>query len=418
MGDSRPIAPGRVILVWYGGGEAYWHERLLFCQVQGTIWVIATPSDDIYPENIRALGGRPCVRESVPPAIPAHALLHRFPLFGRLHTNDEWRYIFGDGIATAPTRRVAMGIDGPAADAEAAAVRDSVADHGWGAGIGLPGGQAAAVTPAVGELVVPAGAGPPPAAAGPQDWSVDASAIIQWESALVKLGSATIIPECIAVGSKANLLEARKGELEMAVAAAPPPGGLAAAMAVPPAIAPAASAGSEVLAQDARMGQRFRPYGDGVGLLEESTWADFPIQGSSTTLWLCELIRDQGCVPRTSTEKGMRDARVPGNGRVKYEHGSPVEILEWAITYDKLGVSALASFELLARRIVLLNEAYTANPKSPRFKGSEHFQGLGKKAAAVAPQLTSHVALQLQGEAQIQKERLMAREEATLARKG
>ncbi|CAK0837444.1 unnamed protein product, partial [Prorocentrum cordatum] len=172
------------------------------------------------------------------------------------------------------------------------------------------------------------------------------------------------------------------------------------------AAAPLKSSGARVLpVLYDQMGQRFRAYSNAVGLLEEPRFDDFPVVGPRTTLWLCRFIRDQGSVPRTRTEKWMRDAHVPDNDRVRHEHGSLMEILETALTYDQLDVSALASFEILSRRVQLLEEAYTSNPKAPRFDGSEHFQGLGRKVAAVAPQLTSHVALQLQGEAAIQKER-------------
>ncbi len=83
--------------------------------------------------------------------------------------------------------------------------------------------------------------------------------------------------------------------------------------------------------------------------------------------------------------------------------------------YDQLDVSALACFEVLARRVALLEECYTANPKNPRFEGTEHFSGLGRKTAAVAPDLSKHVATALQAESQIAKERRKAREEASLA---
>eukprot|EP00959_Pyramimonas_sp_CCMP1952_P417598 8749150-Pyramimonas_sp.AAC.1 len=75
------------------------------------------------------------------------------------------------------------------------------------------------------------------------------------------------------------------------------------------------------------MGKRFRSFVDAVGLLEEPRFADFPIQGPRTTFWLCRFIRDQGQVPRTRTDKWMRDAHVPDNDRVKHEHGSLMEIL-------------------------------------------------------------------------------------------
>eukprot|EP00959_Pyramimonas_sp_CCMP1952_P078303 1637001-Pyramimonas_sp.AAC.1 len=66
-----------------------------------------------------------------------------------------------------------------------------------------------------------------------------------------------------------------------------------------------------------------------------------------------------------------------------------MEILDYALTYAQLDVSSLASFEILARRVQFLEEAYTSNPKAPRCEGSERYQGLGRRVAAVAPMLTS-----------------------------
>ncbi|CAK0813573.1 unnamed protein product, partial [Prorocentrum cordatum] len=447
MAEARPIAPGRLVLVWHGGGEAHWHERLLLCRVEGANWVIAAPDGDVYPEDIYELNCKPCCQGSVPPSIPANVSLHRFAPLGQLHAAAERRQIFEDGIATAQRERANRGIDDAAADAESGAVRDRVALHGWAAGAGLPGGPPAAVAGAGGGAVVPMAAGPPglggppplpPAAALPAgglsaagggtavplagvplgagalpgaaasahrqwiavandgqpgapavgaDWSVGASAVIVGNFALVKLGTATLVLEGIDVGSKQLKLVARRGELEQAVAAASGGG------AGPQAGAAAASAGAQLKATDARvlpvlydqMGQRFRSFVDAVGLLGEPRFTDFPIQGPRTTFWLCRFIRDQGQVPRARAEK------------VKHEHGSLMEILENDLTYDQLDVSSLASFEILARR-------------APSFEGSEHYQGLGRRVAAVAPTLTSLVAGQLQGEAQIQKERRKARE--------
>ena len=87
------------------------------------------------------------------------------------------------------------------------------------------------------------------------------------------------------------------------------------------------------------------------------------------------------------------------------------------MVYDQLDVSALVSFELLARRVALLEEAYTANPKAPRIEGSDYFLGLGRRGAAISPALTQHVALSLHADAAIQKERRRAREEQALANK-
>ena len=88
------------------------------------------------------------------------------------------------------------------------------------------------------------------------------------------------------------------------------------------------------------------------------------------------------------------------------------------LVYDQLEVSGLAAFELLSRRVALIEEAYYTNPKNPRFEGAEYFQGLGRRGAAVAPALTQFVAKSLEADALIQKERRKAREESSLAKKG
>ncbi|CAK0809169.1 unnamed protein product [Prorocentrum cordatum] len=361
---ARPIAPARLVLVRYGGGEAYWHERLLLCKVEGTTWVIAAPDGDVCPEDIYGLNGKPCCQGSIPPSIPANALLYRFAPLGQMHTPAEWRQIFEDGIATAQMERAIRGIDDAAADADSGAVRDRVALHVWTADAGLPGGPPAAAGGAGDVAVVPVAAGPPglggppplplaaallagglaaagggaavPLAGGPlgadappgaaapahrqwivvandgqpgapavgADWSVDASAVIVGNFALVKLGCSTLVLKSIDVGSKQLKLVARRGELEQATDARVLP----------------------VLYD--QMGQRFRSFVDAVGLLEEPRFTDFPIQG-----------------PRA--EKWMRDAHVPDNDRVKHEHSSLMEILEYALTYD-LGEILFEAWRMVA----------------------------------------------------------------------
>ena len=78
------------------------------------------------------------------------------------------------------------------------------------------------------------------------------------------------------------------------------------------------------------------------------------------------------CVRRQANAGGpsaLLGAHVPENDRVRHERSTPMEVIEWVLTYDQLDVLALASFELLSRRVHLLEEAYTANPKNPRFDG-------------------------------------------------
>ena len=186
-----------------------------------------------------------------------------------------------------------------------------------------------------------------------------------------------------------------------------------------------AAAGGVVMSTDARVaavryderGERYRAFDEGVLLLEEPAWKDWPLTGPRTARWLAKYIKDSCSTPRNRTARFMTDAKVPEGDRVKHEHQLLMDMLEWGVVYDQLDVSALVSFELLARRVALLEEAYTSNPKAPKFDGADYFLGLGRRNAAVAPALTKFVAESLQADAQIQKERRKAREEAALAKK-
>ena len=99
---------------------------------------------------------------------------------------------------------------------------------------------------------------------------------------------------------------------------------------------------------------------------------------------------------------------------MRHEHGLLCDVLQTAMTYDQLEVSSLCCFELVARRLQLLEEAYSASPKAPRFDGQSHFMGQGRKQVAIAPALTAHVAGELRDEAAVAKERRKAREEHAL----
>ena len=110
----------------------------------------------------------------------------------------------------------------------------------------------------------------------------------------------------------------------------------------------------------------------------------------------------------------MRDIGVPESDRVRHEHGLLCDVLQTAMTYDQLEVSALASMELFARRLQFIEEAYSASPKAPKFDGQTHFMGQGRTHVAIAPALKAHVAAELRDEAAVSKERRKAREEAAL----
>ena len=65
----------------------------------------------------------------------------------------------------------------------------------------------------------------------------------------------------------------------------------------------------------------------------------------------------------------------------------------------------------------MIEQAYAANPKQPRWEGQEHFMGIGRSGMATMPGLRAHAAQGLSSEALLAKEARKAREEAALAAK-
>jgi hypothetical protein len=166
-----------------------------------------------------------------------------------------------------------------------------------------------------------------------------------------------------------------------------------------------------------QQGKRERDFGEGVNLLDEIAWSDWPLQGPRTTRWYAKFIRDTNTTPRLRTPQWMRDTGVPDGDRVKHEHALLCDVLETAVTYDQLDISCCVSFELVCRRLQLIEEAYGANAKQPRFDSQNHFMGQGRRATAVAPSLVAHVAEEMKAEAAVAKERRKAREESSLQAK-
>jgi hypothetical protein len=158
-------------------------------------------------------------------------------------------------------------------------------------------------------------------------------------------------------------------------------------------------------------GKRYRGYDKAMNTLEEPSFTGWPMTGLCAMRWLAMFIKDICGTPRNRTSNFLADAKVPEGDRVRHEHSLLMEMLECAMVYDQLDVSALVSCELLSCSVALSEEAYTVDSKAPRVEGSDYFSGLGRRGAAIAPSRTQHVAPSLQADALIQKERREAREE-------
>ena len=97
-----------------------------------------------------------------------------------------------------------------------------------------------------------------------------------------------------------------------------------------------------------------------------------------------------------------------------YEHEVLCRALDAMLQFDQLNLPALRSAEILIRRVMLLEEAYSLCPSAPDFAGADFFMGwtaLGSGGSGAISTMRAHVAEQLRGRAAVAKEQRKAREE-------
>ena len=435
--------PGSRILAQYsnGAGEPL-HERVVLAKSFGSFYALCSPDEDVYTECI---GGTEDIitywliaADGSRPPLPAGRRVYGFgdfTCFDGAAGAAKIREGIADAVVHRGTQKPDLGPDPSEVLAEAAATR---AEGGIAQPVGLFGVVAAAPTgggvppAAPGAAPAPAGGGlpagfvvGPPAAVANEEWivaSVDDTSLVPRYGDTHTPGAGAIINGAVGMdtlpGGRIIYIKriATSGVKDCLKNGHSALLGLMGAMRIPGAETdPGSSVDSRVLsAKFNAQGKRHREYSECCEHLSEPPWKDWPLTGPRTCRWYARFILESNRVPQARTLQWMRDTGVPETDRVRHEHGLLCDVLQTAMTYDQLEVSSLCCFELLARRLQLLEEAYSASPKAPRFDGQQHFMGQGRKQVAIAPALTAHVAGELRDEAAVAKERRKAREEHAL----
>ena len=169
------------------------------------------------------------------------------------------------------------------------------------------------------------------------------------------------------------------------------------------------------VAYDLGSGERFRTVEDAVAMTSNTNFDDWPLEGPRSSLWLRRELRKQGLTflrrrQNWSVKSGIRDG-----DRAIHEQGSICRALHYMMTYDQLNLGNLAGVEALAKRMMLLEEAYRGRPSAPSYEGAEHFVGARESMDGnlVDPGLVKHVATKLKEESEVKKEQRKWREEQT-----
>ena len=104
---------------------------------------------------------------------------------------------------------------------------------------------------------------------------------------------------------------------------------------------------------------------------------------------------------------------------IAWEHKNILLILYHLVTYDQIDVTNISGAELLARRIVMLERAVRANPKSPSFAGLHRMieTGLDDSGGLTTRDYTAYYAKVAADEAQVLKQHRLLCEEKDNAAK-
>ena len=130
---------------------------------------------------------------------------------------------------------------------------------------------------------------------------------------------------------------------------------------------------------------------------------------------------EQSNLPMAHHVKFMSHFKLGSGDPVGLAHESYCRIMQAMVSYDCLDISNLASAELVARQLQLLEEKQQQlcdNDKSGAAEEAALFAGglSGSGAVVVAPELKSFISTEMAREASVLKERRKAREERALAR--
>ena len=173
-------------------------------------------------------------------------------------------------------------------------------------------------------------------------------------------------------------------------------------------------------------GTRYREFRECAAKMTEHAHGDWPVSGPRTVRWLLkELVRQE----QTPLRRHHWWRHLLRLGPAEFgvaEHETIMRVLETAATYDQLRISECASFELLSRRLQLIEERYakllseaeTGKDLEDRDYEAALFMGASRPngSALICPALTEFIATRLREEASVLKERRKGREERQLAR--
>lgn len=167
-------------------------------------------------------------------------------------------------------------------------------------------------------------------------------------------------------------------------------------------------------------GKRHLSFKDGLALMRESSFQDWPFKGPRATL---EYLKSVLAGPGDLTSYHNLWARSSGvafNSAVSHEHHHLCEVLRLSLAIDQLDLSNLSGIESVVRRLIVLELAVQRSPQNPDFQGLDLVAEAPVSSTGQANTATMNLWIteRLKERAQIQKQSRLYREEFKKGKKG
>jgi len=122
-------------------------------------------------------------------------------------------------------------------------------------------------------------------------------------------------------------------------------------------------------------GKRFKEWKEAVAEMRAGAFEDFPLDGPVSVLDICGYMRRNGGDPQLWMDLWVRNQKIDVNDRILHEVRALVKCLMWGATYDQLNLPALASMEVVARRLQQIMDAYAKPGAPPNWEFARYLGG-------------------------------------------
>lgn len=416
-------APGDRVLVQYPR-LAFRQERLILAEVQGTEWYIVTSDGDIYVENLNSPPMTSMMRldattRTLSPFVPrAELYMMENGQLGRDYTRAEFLLLQQEATRLATADLQALGLLPLGALAWAA--------PGLAAPLGGAMVAAAAAGAAPAGLPAP-GAAVPPLPAGyayvlveslpgmPLGTLLDPVAIVSaaaprflvslpsGETVFARLMKAMDVPTYVD-----NLRQALGGGAAAPAAADGAHMDEGLGVVLPPIMQRPPEDLRVIAVKYDWRGERHRSFAEAIDMMSEGAWADFPVKGPRSALWVGRFCKEHGGSPSVMHQAWKTNCKLTDQDNGVALHEMCCRLYEQACCYDQLNVGELAVAETSARAIQMtqwrwkgrLSNAATADEPTYLFFGGDSVRG----GLCVSPALNTWLGEQMHRETMAAKE--------------